>query len=131
MPENSPHVTGARPRRSLGEVFRALVIKRQKGGYGYGSGYGRGRYGYGRGRYGRGSYGRGKGRGYKGGRKGKGKGKGKGKRNQVTKEMLDRQLEEYMGPDAMKAMLDLELEAYFKDKKSLEAPKVESAAGNP
>eukprot|EP00435_Cladocopium_sp_Y103_P012365 s3664_g3.t1 len=73
-------------------------------GYGY-RGYGRVSYGY---SYG---YGRGKGRG-KG--RGRGKGKGKGKRTQVTKEFLDKQLEEYMGPDAIKAMLNLELEAYFK-----------------
>ena len=31
--------------------------------------------------------------------------------------MLDKQLEEYMGPDAIKAMLDLELDAYFKELK--------------
>ncbi|CAE8596505.1 unnamed protein product [Polarella glacialis] len=54
--------------------------------------------------------------------KGKGKGGGKGKKTEeVTKEFLDKQLEEYMGPDAMKAKLDSELDTYFKDKKVLAA----------
>lgn len=50
--------------------------------------------------------------GFKGGMKG-GKGKGKGKGGRPTVESLDRQLEEYMGPDAQKARLDNELEKYM------------------
>ena len=37
-------------------------------------------------------------------------GQGKGKPN---KDALDKQLEEYMGPDAMKLVLDNELDTYF------------------
>ena len=45
----------------------------------------------------------------------------------MTKEYLDKQLEEYMGPDAIKAMLDQELNSYFGggpglEKKNAEAP---------
>lgn len=50
--------------------------------------------------------------GFKGG-KGMGKGKGKGKGGKPTAESLDRELEEYMGPDAQKARLDNELEKYM------------------
>mmetsp|Transcript_72371 Transcript_72371/g.201979 ORF Transcript_72371/g.201979 Transcript_72371/m.201979 type:complete len:280 (-) Transcript_72371:107-946(-) len=68
-----------------------------------------------------------------GDRKGKGKGKGRGKgkgqgKSSVSKDTLDKQLEEYMGPDAVKTMLDLELDTYFKDKKSLETPPEPAAA---
>lgn len=57
---------------------------------------------------GRGSKGKGKGR-----KGGKGKGKGKGRGKGLSKEALDKQLEEYMGPDAIKAVLDEELDNYF------------------
>lgn len=79
---------------------------------------------------GKGKYkGKGKGRGKGKGKGKKGKGKGKGKAR-VSKESLDKQLEEYMGPDALKSVLDQELEAYFKDKKALEAAAVAAANNN-
>jgi len=69
---------------------------------------------------------KGKGKGKRMGVKGKGRGKGKG--DSVSKEFLDKQLEAYMGPDAVKMMLDQELDLYFNDKKALETASAEQAS---
>merc|ERR1740139_375031 len=45
--------------------------------------------------------------------KGKGKRKGKGKGKGKSQQDLDRQLDEYMGPDAMKLKLNSELDTYM------------------
>eukprot|EP00929_Paragymnodinium_shiwhaense_P061352 TRINITY_DN30637_c0_g1_i1.p1 TRINITY_DN30637_c0_g1~~TRINITY_DN30637_c0_g1_i1.p1 ORF type:complete len:179 (-),score=40.32 TRINITY_DN30637_c0_g1_i1:231-767(-) len=71
--------------------------------------------------------------------KGRGKGqgrvkkaKGRGKSEEATKENLDKELEDYMGPDAVKVMLDKELETYFASATKVDngaAPAVAAAGG--
>lgn len=60
--------------------------------------------------------------------KGSGKGKGKGKGKAPRQSDLDKQLDEYMGPDTVKASLDLELDTYFKDGKGPESADGTAAA---
>jgi len=77
---------------------------------------GRGKKGYGKVVKSTGA-GKAKGKGKKGkGKKGKGKKeKGKGKKDKPkSSEELDKELDEFMGPDAKKKNLDSELESYFK-----------------
>jgi len=121
---------GAKGSRKGGSAWGGRMVRKTIGG---GGAQGRKGAGKGKARFDKGK-GKGKGKTGRFSRKGKGKGKGRGKgkgKGGDSKEYLDKQLEAYMGPDAIKASLDLELDTYFKGAAKVIADGVEAAAAAP